>query len=71
MFAWGKLRYDLVSVGALALALVTGVVKPAHAFSGFSSDVVVIIACALVVSAGFARSGIIEALLRPITRWTA
>src|SRR4051794_22170990 len=66
-FIWGRFRYDLISLVALIAAVALGLVKPAHAFDGFSNDVVVIIACALVVSAGFARSGIIEALLRPIT----
>lgn len=65
-FIWGRFRYDLVSLVALGLAVLLGLVKPKDAFSGFSNDVVVIIACALVVSAGFARSGVIEALLRPI-----
>jgi di/tricarboxylate transporter len=65
-FVWGRFRYDLISLLALGAAVVLGLVKPKEAFSGFSNDVVVIIACALVVSAGFARSGVIEALLRPI-----
>jgi di/tricarboxylate transporter len=65
-FIWGRFRYDLISLLSLLAAVVLGLVKPAKAFAGFSNDVVVIIACALVVSAGFARSGVIEALLRPI-----
>jgi di/tricarboxylate transporter len=65
-FIWGRFRYDLISVLSLMAAVVLGLVKPAKAFSGFSNDVVVIIACALVVSAGFARSGVIEAVLRPL-----
>jgi di/tricarboxylate transporter len=36
------------------------------AFSGFSDDIVVIVAGALIVSAGVARSGIIELALQPI-----
>jgi di/tricarboxylate transporter len=66
MFAWGRFRYDMVALGALLLAMVVGVVKPKAAFSGFTSDVVVIIACALVVSAAVARSGVVEMLVRPI-----
>ena len=66
MFAWGKLRYDFVSVGALAVALLTGVVKPSHAFAGFSSDVVVIIASALIISSAVARSNVIEPLVQPL-----
>jgi len=65
-FIWGRFRYDLISLAALLASVALGLVKPKNAFDGFSNDVVVIIACALVVSAGFARSGVIEVLLRPI-----
>jgi len=67
LFVWGRFRYDLVSLGALLVSVLLGVTPAKKAFDGFANDVVVIIACALVVSAGFARSGVIEALLRPIT----
>jgi di/tricarboxylate transporter len=66
LFAWGRYRYDLISLGALLAGVVVGVVKPKDAFAGFSSDVVIIIASALVVSAAFQRSGIAEALIRPL-----
>lgn len=66
MFVWGRFRYDTIAVGALVLSLVTGVVKPDKAFSGFSSDVVVIIASALVISAAIARSGVVEPVVRPL-----
>jgi di/tricarboxylate transporter len=66
-FIWGRFRYDLVSLAALGASVALGLTPARQAFDGFSNDVVVIIACALVVSAGFARSGLIETLLRPIT----
>jgi di/tricarboxylate transporter len=65
-FVWGRFRYDLISLASLLAAVAMGLVRPKDAFSGFSNDVVVIIAAALVVSAGFAKSGVIEALLHPI-----
>jgi di/tricarboxylate transporter len=65
-FISGRWRYDVVALGALLLGLVIGVIPAENAFSGFSNDVTVIIACALVVSAAFARSGIAERLLRPM-----
>jgi di/tricarboxylate transporter len=64
LFLWGKLRYDLVAVVGLLASLLAGTVSPAKAFSGFSDDIVIIVASALVVSAAVARSGIIEAALR-------
>src|ERR1700743_3218667 len=65
-FAWGRFRYDIVALVALLLAVVTGVVPAARAFSGFTSDVVVIIACALIISAAVAQSGLMEHLLQPL-----
>ena len=65
-FIWGRFRYDLVSLVALLASVALGLTPAKKAFDGFANDVVVIIACALVVSAGFARSGVIEALLQPI-----
>jgi di/tricarboxylate transporter len=59
-FVWGRLRYDLVAALALLAALAVGVVPPEEAFSGFSNDIVIIVGCALLVSAGVARSGIME-----------
>lgn len=65
-FIWGRFRYDLIAVCALLAGVVIGVIPASAAFDGFSNDVVVIIACALVVSAAFARSGVVELALRRI-----
>jgi hypothetical protein len=64
-FAWGRFRYDTVSLVALLVAILIGIVPVKQAFTGFTSDVVVIIAAALVISAGVARSGVVEATLAP------
>jgi di/tricarboxylate transporter len=66
IFAWGRFRYDLVALGALLVGLALGVVRPADAFTGFTSDVVVVIAAALVISAAVAKSGVVETALRPL-----
>jgi di/tricarboxylate transporter len=59
-FIWGKYRYDLVAACTLLVALALGVVPLDDAFSGFSNDIVIIVGSALLVSAGVARSGIME-----------
>jgi di/tricarboxylate transporter len=59
-FIWGRLRYDLVAACSLLLALLVGLVPLDKAFSGFSDDIVIIVGSALLVSAGVARSGIME-----------
>ncbi len=65
LFVWGRLRYDLVALLALLAAIAAGIVPFDKAFSGFSDDIVIIVACALLVSAAVARSGMIEDALRP------
>lgn len=65
-FVWGRFRYDLIALVSLLAGVLLGVVPARNAFDGFSNDITVIIASALVVSAAFARSGIIEAMLRPL-----
>ena len=66
LFIWGRLRYDLVSLAALLTGVFLGIVPAAKAFDGFKSDVVVIIAAALVVSSAFARSGVVELVMKPL-----
>jgi di/tricarboxylate transporter len=65
-FVWGRFRYDLVAMVALLAAVLIGIVPADKAFSGFSDDIIAIIASALVVSAAVARSGIVERALQPI-----
>jgi di/tricarboxylate transporter len=66
LFLWGRLRYDLVGALALLAAIAAGIVSPKEAFSGFSDDIVIIVASALVVSAAIGRSGIMESALRHV-----
>lgn len=63
LFVWGRLRYDLVAMLALLAAIATGIVKPGDAFAGFSDDIVIIVASALLVSAAIGRSGAVEAAM--------
>jgi di/tricarboxylate transporter len=65
-FVWGRWRYDVIAVGALLLGVILNVVPAKAAFDGFRNDITVIIACALIVSAAFAKSGVVEQVLRPI-----
>ncbi len=60
LFAWGRLRYDLVSVITLIAAYAAGIVPAQKAFSGFSSDIVIIVASALILSSAVAHSGVVE-----------
>lgn len=63
-FIWGRFRYDVVAAVSLLVAVLVGIVPAADAFSGFSDDIVVIVASALIVSAAVSRSGVMEALVQ-------
>ncbi|PHY20148.1 SLC13 family permease [Caulobacter sp. BP25] len=65
-FLWGRWRYDLIALGALAVGVVTGLIPVKSAFDGFSNDIVVIIASALVLSAAVSRSGLVDRLMSPL-----
>jgi len=63
LFVWGRLRYDVVALLALFIAVVVGIVPAKDAFTGFGDDIVIIVASALLVSTAVARSGIVEVVL--------
>ena len=66
LFVWGRLRYDLVAALALLTAVLVGIVPADKAFTGFSDDIVIIVASALLVSAAVAKSAVLEAGLNRI-----
>ncbi|MDY0871474.1 SLC13 family permease [Dongia rigui] len=66
LFVWGRPRYDITACLALMAAVGLGLVKPEDAFAGFSNDIVIIVASALVVSSAIAQTGIIEATLKRV-----
>jgi di/tricarboxylate transporter len=62
-FVWGKLRYDLIALAALVAGALLGLIPADRMFSGFSNDLIWIIASALLLSTAIARSGLIEKVL--------
>ncbi|HLG15779.1 MAG TPA: SLC13 family permease [Blastocatellia bacterium] len=68
-----RLSPDLTAVLAVLALLLTGVLTPAEAFSGFSHPATVSVAAVLVLSAGIAHSGALSFLARrllaPVGRW--
>ncbi len=67
-FVWGRLRFDVVAMLALAASVAAGKVAPDNAFSRFSDDIVIIVASAVAVSAAGSRSGAIDLALRWLAR---
>ena len=64
VFIWDRFRYDIVACCALVIAVAIGIVPPEKAFSGFADDIVIIVGSALIVSAGVARSGIVDTAIK-------
>ncbi|MDH3285519.1 MAG: SLC13 family permease [Acidobacteriota bacterium] len=60
MLLWGRIRHDVVALGALVVAFIAGVVPEDEVFSGFGHPATVIVALVLVVSRGLSNSGAIE-----------
>lgn len=65
-FIWGKLRYDLIALAALVAGALAGIIPADTMFSGFSNELIWIIASALLLSAAISRSGLVERVLGPI-----
>jgi di/tricarboxylate transporter len=67
LFAWDRWRYDIVALAALLAAVACGIVPTEKAFSGFSNQLLPLIASVLVVSTAIGKSGVIERLLHLIS----
>lgn len=64
LFVSDRLRYDLVALLVLLLAIATGILPIAKAFEGFSNPLLPLIASALVLSTAVRNSGVVETGLR-------
>jgi di/tricarboxylate transporter len=68
LFAWDRIRYDMVATLVLLAALLLGVVPAEKAFSGFGNQVIGVIAAILVVSRSIAVSGTVSQLMERVMR---
>ena len=69
LFAWGRIRYDMVALTALMAAVLTGLVPAGEAFAGFGHPAVITVAGILIVSRSLEQSGVVDGLgraLRPV-----
>lgn len=60
LFMINRLRTDLVAVLSLLAFVLTGILDPAEAFSGFSNSVVIMLAGLFIVGAGIFRTGLAQ-----------
>ena len=68
LFVSEKLPVDVVALLILGSLLVSGVVTPGEALSGFSSPATLTVAAMFVLSAGLQRSGILRGMGNALAR---
>lgn len=64
LFAWGRLRYDLVAMVALLVAVVLGIVPSEQAFDGFGHPAVITVAAILILSRALRNSALVDLAAR-------
>jgi di/tricarboxylate transporter len=62
LFAWGRIRHDLVALIALLILVITGIIDPARAFTGFGHPAVITVAAVLVIGKALEFSGLIDVI---------
>ncbi len=62
LFAWEKISVDIVTLMLLVVLVSSGVLTPAEAFAGFSSDFIIILASIFVVSGAMQETGVLDRL---------
>lgn len=68
MFVWGRIRYDVVALGALLAGVVAGLIPAGEAFSGFGHPAVITVAAVLVISRTLSTTGALDRLSALIER---
>lgn len=66
LFISGKLRSDLVAIGALLVLMLTGVLTPAEGLVGFSNSVVIMMIGLFVVGGGIFQTGLAKLASRKL-----
>jgi di/tricarboxylate transporter len=62
LFAWGRIRHDLVAIIALCILVVAGIINPENAFNGFGHPAVITVAAVLVIGKALEFSGVVDLL---------
>ncbi len=60
LFAWDRIPADVVALGVMLALIAFGLLAPAQAFAGFSSDTVLMILGLLIMTAGLAQTGVVD-----------
>lgn len=66
LFAQGKVRSDLVAIMALLSLMLSGIITPEEALSGFSSPVVIMMISVFIIGGAIVRTGLAHKISRRI-----
>ncbi|HEY4492300.1 MAG TPA: SLC13 family permease, partial [Acidobacteriota bacterium] len=70
LFALEWVTVDVVGLSVIAILIVTSILTPDQAFSGFSSPAIIMIAGLLVISGGLQHSGITDVIGRKVYQYS-
>ena len=68
LFAWNRVRMDVVGIIVMTTLIVTGLVTPPQGLSGFSNEAMITVAAMFVLSAGLVGTGAVDVLGRWVAR---
>ncbi|MFT5470211.1 MAG: di/tricarboxylate transporter [Verrucomicrobiales bacterium] len=71
LFVSEKVSVDVVTLILLAALMLTGILTPTEAFSGFASEVVIILASISVIAGALQRAGVLEFVVSLLVRMAA
>src|SRR5262245_32203391 len=60
LFATEKLSVDIITFIMLIALVLTGILQPAEAFAGFSSDIIIILGSIFVISGALQETGVLD-----------
>jgi di/tricarboxylate transporter len=63
LFATEKLSVDVITLLLLSALVLTGVLTPAEAFAGFSSDIIIILGSIFVIGGALRETGVLEVVV--------
>ncbi|MBI4482307.1 MAG: anion permease [Acidobacteria bacterium] len=70
LFALEWLSVDVVTLLLLVVLVISGVLTPEEAFSGFANDIIIILASVFVLSGAFVKTGVMDWLGTAINEWS-
>jgi len=70
LFAWGKIRYDIIAMMAMFSVVIIGAIEPNDALACFGHPAVITVAAVLVISRGLQNSGVVDLLAQQINPFT-